>query len=262
MLQVVQQRSDGHANGLAFSHEPREGCRAWRGHNRPMSFASRALIALCLGCWSFSDAVAQTAPDAGLPRGFVGVSGALSSEDRSNRMRLFEDDSLYAVGVEAGVRVNGSVGVGLEWHRPSDLYGDTLVGAGRAQITGLQQEWAGVAVLRARLVGSARAAFDVVGGGGLMRQRHTRGGCTPPAPDRCEQFNGVSLDKTSAVGVFGLELPLSPAAHLSIVPQLRVWLLRRGDHWEDPATGVEYDWPNQYRSGNRLTTGVAARVTW
>lgn len=236
--------------------------RVRRGYNRPMSFASRALFALCLGCWTSSEAVAQTAPDADLPRGFVGVSGALSSEDRSNRMRLYEDERLYAIGVEAGVRVIASVGVGLEWHRPSDLYGDTLIGAGRAQIAGRQQEWAAVAVLRARLVGSARAAFDVVGGGGLMHQRHMRGGCTPPAPDRCEQFNGVSLDKTSPVGVFGLELPLSPAAHLSIVPQLRVWLLGRGDHWEDPATGLEYEWQYQYRSGNRLTTGVAARLTW
>lgn len=95
-----------------------------------MSLASRVLFALCLGCWSLSEAVAQTAPDAGLPRGFVGVSGALSSEDRSNRMRLYEDERLYAIGVEAGARVNGSFGLGVEWHRPSDAYGSTLVGAG------------------------------------------------------------------------------------------------------------------------------------
>ena len=174
-----------------------------------MSLASRVLFALCLGCWSLSEAVAQTAPDAGLPRGFVGVSGALSSEDRSNRMRLYEDERLYAIGVEAGARVNGSFGLGVEWHRPSDAYGSTLVGAGRAEITGLQQEWAGVALLRARLLGSGLAAFDVIAGGGLMRQRHVRGGCQPPAQRRCEQFGGY-----------------------------------------------------QYRSGNRLTTGVAARLTW
>ena len=187
-----------------------------------MSFAARAVLALVLVCWSSQRALAQTAPDQGLPRGFVGVSGALSSEDHSNRMRLYADERLYAIGVEAGARVNSSIGLGVEWHRPSDVYGSTLVGLGRAEVTGLQQEWAGVALLRARLLGSAYAAFDVVAGGGLMHQRHKGGACQPPAEGRCPQFNDTQLTKTSRVGVFGLEVPLSPAPHLSIVPQVGV----------------------------------------
>lgn len=235
-----------------------------RGADRigPMSSAVRAVLALVLVCWSSQRALAQTAPDQGLPRRFVGVSGALSSEDHSNRMRLYADERLYAIGVEAGARVNGSIGLGVEWHRPSDVYGSTLIGLGRAESAGLQQEWAGVALLRARLLGSTRVAFDVAAGGGLMHQRNARGGCQPPAQGRCEQFETTPLTKTSPVGVFGVELPLALAAHLSVVPQVRLWMLARGDHWKNPATGFDYDWQYQYRSGNRLTTGVAARLTW
>jgi hypothetical protein len=196
-----------------------------------------------------------------LASGFVGASFGLSTNDAASRMRLYEEGRAYLWLVEAGFAISERVGLGVEFSRPSAATAFTTVGLGRAQISGTLTERALVGLLRGRLATVGRAAFDIVGGAGMLLQHHETGGCVP-AQSRCEATDGASLDELARAFAMGLDIPTRVAAHFELAAMVRAYFLRRGEHTTISERDPNITWQNEWRSSTRTAVLFNGRVVW
>lgn len=203
---------------------------------------------------SASQAVAQTSE---LPRGLIGVGALGSSTDASSRMRLGEEARPWIYSGEVSARLAPRLGIGVEAIDFGIATGETR--GITFHSTGKQHERAIIGLLRARVVGSHRVALDVVGGGGVLFQRHLAETAT------C--FNGCTATSTTEFAhrapafVAGADVPIRVGGHLSIAAIGRYYVFRRGDNTPtDPRQPIA--WQFEYESSSRLGIGASARVTW
>lgn len=164
-----------------------------------------------------------------------------------------------AQSTAAGVAVSRRIGVGVEYSRPSAAEAFTTVGAGRAQLSGRQEERVLLGVIRGRIAGSTRLAVDAVGGAGVLFQHHEMGGCDP-AVVRCEDTSGPALDERAPTFVAGVDVPIRLAPHFAVAADLRAYFLRRSDHVS--GDGVFYPWQQEWHSSTRVAAAVSARLLW
>jgi hypothetical protein len=172
-------------------------------------------------------------------------------------MRLYEEGLATQWLVEMAVGLSSRLSIGAEYSRPSAATASTLTRSGR--FTGRQEEQVLVGMLRARLTGLKRWAVDAVGGGGVLFQTHKSGFCVP-LPDRCDDVNGLSVNERAPVWVIGLDVPIRIAAHLELVPNVRAYVLRRGE--QTSAVNPNLMWQFEWRSSTRVALAVAGRVVW
>jgi hypothetical protein len=194
-----------------------------------------------------------------LPAAMLGVAFGPSTNDASSRMRLFEEKHALLWLAEGGLALSDRVGLGVEYSQPSAATAFTTVGLGRFQIAGRQQERVVIGLLRARLGNAGRLAFDVVGGAGVVFQRHETGNCTP-AQTRCEAIDGPALEERAAAVAAGVDLPVRLARHFELAAIGRTYFLRRGEHTSasDPSLPWQFEW----RSSTRLAILVDGRIVW
>ena len=220
---------------------------------------SLALFVLFSSLSVLAEARAQGADDARLPAVFVGIGAGPSTNDASSRMRLFEEGLAYVWFVEGGAAVSRRLGIGLEYSRPEPATAFTTVGAGRLQISGRQEEWNLLALVRTRVAGTNHLAADVVGGAGVMFQHHQMGVCEP-AVLRCENRDGPALDRWAPAFAGGLDVPVSVAPHFTIGAAARVYFLRRSTHVT--GDGQIHPWQQEWRPSVRTAIVLDARLTW
>jgi hypothetical protein len=194
-----------------------------------------------------------------LPAAFVGSSIGPATNDASARMRLYEDPRARVWLIEAGAAVSERIGVGVEYSRPSAVKAFTTVGAGRAQISGRQEEQTLLGVVRGRLAGSGRWAVDAVGGAGVLFQHHESGSCAP-VRTRCDDTSGLSVDEHAPAFMVGAQVPIRVARHFEIAIDTRAWFLRRGEHTS--ASDINLTWQFEWRSSTRLAALAGARFVW
>ena len=207
-------------------------------------------------------AVIASAPTAfaqslALPRGLVGVSATFASTDASSRMRLGSDARPWIYSAEVSARIASRVAIGAEAIDFGIATGETRGISFRS--TGEQRERAIVGLLRARAGGGSRVALDLVGGAGVLFQRHLAE--TAPCVGGCAAVLTTELTNRAPAFVVGAELPIQAGRNFPIAAIGRYYFLRRGDHTATSPTDP-VPWQFEYQSSNRLGVGVSARVTW
>ncbi len=223
---------------------------------------ARTALTCCLLAVAASAAVRAQAPAAtvvALPSAFVGAGFGPSTNDAKSRMRLFEEGLATTFVVEAGAALAARVGIGVEYSQPSAATAFTTVGAGRAQVAGRQEERVVLGVLRGRLAGNRRWAFDAVGGAGVVFHRHLSGGCVP-AVARCEDTSGPAVDERAPAFVFGIDVPVRVARRFELAAAVRAYNLRRGEHTS--AQDINLSWPFEWRSSTRAAVMLNGRLVW
>jgi hypothetical protein len=198
-------------------------------------------------------------PAPALPAVFVGAGLGPSTNDASSRMRLYEDGRATTWIIEGGVAVADRVGLGVEYSRPSAATAFTTFGAGRFQSSGRQEEQALIGVLRMRLTATPRWALDVVGGAGVLFQHHASGLCEP-AQAVCDATDGPSRDEHALALATGADVPFTLTRHFALVPAVRAYWLRRGDHTSD--TDINLPWQFEWKSSTRVAAFASGRVIW
>jgi hypothetical protein len=206
-------------------------------------------------------ATGQTAarPAPALPAVFVGAGLGPSTDDASSRMRLYEDRLATTWIIEGGVAVADRVGLGVEYSRPSAATAFTTFGAGRFQSSGRQEEQVLIGLLRLRLTATPRWGLDVVGGAGVLFQHHASGLCDP-AQAECDATDGPSRDERALALAAGADVPIILARHVAIVPAVRAYWLRRGEHTSD--IDINLPWQFEWKSSARLAAFASGRVIW
>lgn len=187
---------------------------------RCSSFAA-AFIAVCL---LPAGAAAQPIAASGPSMTFVGAGLGVTSSDAAGRVMVtaFPERTLWAPRIEAGIGLRPRVGVGVAWVGFAEIDGGHNIA--RLPVEDRQREQAWVGELRARLLSSAHAAFDIVGGAGLLRQQ--REGALPTCPS-CSA--GPEPSRTSPVFTAGFDLPARLAPHVSLAASGRIYWMRRGE---------------------------------
>ena len=221
---------------------------------RTVSIAAVSLVPAALAA---GQTVAR--PAAALPVVFVGAGFGPSTNDASSRMRLYEDGLATTWIVDGGVAVADRIGLGVEYSRPSAATAFTTFGAGRFQSSGRQEEQALIGVLRMRLTATPRWALDVVGGAGVLFQHHASGLCEP-AQAACDAADGPSRDEHALALAAGADVPITLARHFAIVPAVRAYWLRRGEHTSD--TDINLPWQFEWKSSTRVAAFASGRVIW
>ena len=193
-----------------------------------------------------------------LPRATIGVSVALASNDASSRMRLGQDTRRWILSGEFGARVGRRVGLGAEAIDFGTATGETSGISFRSR--GEQRERAIVGVLRARAIGRAGVALDVVGGAGALFQQHTAIE-SPRVSSQLDPTVTFEYSHRAPLLVAGGDVPIRIGPHFSIAAITRYYSMRRGDNTpEDPRTPIR--WQFEHESSNRFSVGASARVTW
>lgn len=176
---------------------------------------------LFVGLWLLviaAPAAAQptAAVGAPMPRVFVGAGLGVTTNDAASRMRIHEDQRASMWLVEAGAAVAKRVSLAVEYSQPSAATAATTVGHGTTQHSGRQTERLLLAMIRARAAGSSHVSLDIVGGGGLLFQRHQAGSCIFAEP-RCDDTSGESREKRTRAHTVGVDVPVRVARHFDIV---------------------------------------------
>jgi hypothetical protein len=194
-----------------------------------MLFAS-AFIALSLHPIG---ALAQPKAVFGPSMTFVGAGLGVTSSGAEGRVQRFAGTSerqVVAPRVEAGLALGPRVGIGAAWVSFAEINGDHNIS--RLAVTDRQREQAWVAELRLRLPAPPLAAFDVVVGGGILRQQRegsysvAAAPCSPPCT-----VTTVTAEpsRTSPVVTAGFDLPARLAPHVSVAASGRIYWMRRGE---------------------------------
>ena len=188
-----------------------------------------AFIAVCL---LPSGASAQPPAAFGPSMTFVGAGLGVTSSGAEGRVEVtaFPERRVVAPRLEAGLALGPRVGIGAAWVGFAEINGDHNVS--RLAVTDRQREQAWVAELRLRLAAPPFAAFDVVAGGGILRQQREGSytvaatPCTPACP-----VTTVTAEpsRTSAVITAGFDLPARLAPHVSVAASGRIYWMRRGE---------------------------------
>lgn len=192
-----------------------------------------------------------------MPAGFVGAGLGVTTNDAASRMRLYEEGVATMWLVEAAAGLSERISIGAEYSQPSAAATATLTKSGT--FSGRQEERVLVGLLRARLAGVNRFAIDAVGGGGVLFQNHRSGRCDP-SPQRCDDTSRSSVSHHAPVWALGLDAPIRVAAHFELVPSVRGYFLRRGEHTSALIPDLEF--PFEWRSSTRVAAVVSARVVW
>jgi hypothetical protein len=210
---------------------------------------------------AFVLAVIASAPQAfaqsELPHGLIGISITRATSDAASRMRLGSEARPWVLAGEVSVRVTPRVAIGAEAIDLGTATGET---AGRSfRSLGEQRERALMGLMRVRVSGSERVAVDLVGGAGVLWQRHSVffapcfSGCAVSA-------DGALTDHAPAL-VAGVDVPIRAGRYFSIAAIGRYFFLRRGDNVPSGPTD-QLPWQFEYRSSGRIAIGASARVVW
>jgi hypothetical protein len=192
-----------------------------------------------------------------LPRGVIGVTVTRASTDASERMRLGSEGRPWIYSGELSVRLAPRLAIGGEAIDLGIATGETAGQSFRS--TGEQQERAVVALMRVRINGRERLAFDVVGGAGALFQRHTA--MQAPCFSGCAATFASEFKHVAPVYFAGADVPIRLGRHFSIAAISRYYWLRRGDNTpQNPREPLP--WQFEHKSSSRLAVGAAARVTW
>lgn len=179
-----------------------------------------------------SEAAAQSGGGSGASMTFVGAGLGVTSSGAEGRVEVtaFPERSLVAPRVEAGLTVGPRVGIGAAWVGFAEINGDHNIA--RLGVTDRQREQAWVAELRLRALSAPHAAFDVVAGGGILRQQREGSysvAATPCAPSCLVTTVTAEPGRTSPVFTAGFDLPARLAPHVSIAASGRIYWMRRGE---------------------------------
>ena len=192
------------------------------------------LVAMCIAGWLLPHAAAAQPPAAfGPSMTFVGGGLGVTSSGAEGRVQRFAGTTerrIVAPRVEAGVALGPRLGIGAAWVGFPEINGDHNIS--RLAITDRQREQAWVAELRLRLAAPPFAAFDVVAGGGILRQQRegsytvAAAPCTPACP-----VTTVTAEpsRTSAVITAGFDLPARLAPRVGVAASGRIYWMRRGE---------------------------------
>lgn len=185
-----------------------------------MLFAS-AFSALCL---QPIGAQAQPSAASGPSMMFVGAGLGVTSSGAEGRVQVtaFPERRLVAPRVEAGLALGQRAGIGAAWVGFGEINGDHNIA--RLPVEDRQREQAWVAELRLRALAATHAAFDIVAGGGILRQQ--REGALPTCPS-CSA--GPEPSRTSPTFTAGFDLPARLAPHVSLAAAGRIYWMRRGE---------------------------------
>jgi hypothetical protein len=175
----------------------------------------------------------------------------------AERFNLSADDP-YTWVVEGGVGLSRRIGIGVEYSRVSRVAAVTR--GSSFQSRGEQHERTLMPLVRVRVTASRVVALDAVGGVGVLFQEHERvefpcfsGNC----PGRTE-----TLTRRVPAVMFGADVPVRLAPHLTVAATVRAHLLRRGEAAFDPVTGRFPPWQYEWSSSTRLAFGGSARLAW
>ena len=188
-----------------------------------------AFIAVCL---LPSGASAQPPAAFGPSMTFVGAGLGVTSSGAEGRVEVtaFPERRVVAPRLEAGLALGPRVGIGAAWVGFAEINGDHNVS--RLAVTDRQREQAWVAELRLRLAAPPFAAFDVVAGGGILRQQREGSysvAATPCTPACAVTAVTAEPSRTSAVITAGFDLPARLAPHVSVAASGRIYWMRRGE---------------------------------
>lgn len=172
-------------------------------------------------------------------------------------MRLGGDARPWIYAGEVSARVAPRVAIGAEAIDLGTATGETS--GITFHSTGEQRERALVGLLRVRLIGRARVALDLVGGGGVLFQRHLAE--TEPCFSRCPALHMTEVTNRAPAFLVGADVPIQVGRHFSIAAIGRYYSLKRGEHTAtDPREPIP--WQFEYESSSRIAVGASARVTW
>ncbi len=189
-----------------------------------------AFIAVCL---LPASAAAQPPAAFGPSMTFIGAGLGVTSSGAEGRVQRFAgtpERRVVAPRVEAGLALGSRVGIGAAWVGFREINGDHNIS--RLAVTDRQREQAWVAELRLRLPAPPFAAFDVVAGGGILRQQRKGSYTVVAAP--CASACPVTTvtaepSRTSPVFTAGVDLPARLAPHVSVAASGRIYWMRRGE---------------------------------
>ncbi len=213
-------------------------------------------LAAAVLCLSDARASAQPAtPALALPRVFVGGGVTTATNDAGSRMRLFED-SRGIWFLEGGAALSARFGLGVEFVQPTAVTTSTSGRFGTSW--GRQEERALLGLVRGRVGATERIALDVVGGAGLLFQRHEIRfapciGC-PLTP------SGTLANQAPALA-FGADIPVRVGRGLVVAGVARCYVLRRGDHVSNIPSEI-FPWQHEWKSSTRFGVGISARAVW
>lgn len=201
--------------------------------------------------------VPQAFAQSELPRGLIGVSVTRATSDADSRMRLGQEARPWLFAGEMSARVAPWFAIGAE---AIDFGAATGATSGRSfRSTGEQRERAILGLVRGRVAARERVAADLVGGAGVLFQRHMLAQqacfieCAP-------SFTG-ELTKRAPMFVFGFDVPVRLGPYLSIAAIGRYYFLRRRDDAPSGPTD-SLPWQFESRPSSRIAIGASARVTW
>lgn len=217
------------------------------------------LLLVVVSCLTCVPAAAQPGGSSSFdtPRVFLGAAIGFATRDPDARMRLYRDESARYWTIDGGIGFGSRFSAGFEYSRPKTLTGSTVVGVGRTQIAGRQDEQLALVVVHGRIARRRVWAIDAVGGAGVLVHRHYSGNCTPPTDPRtmCPAERRLLNGQAPAMAA-GVDVPVRAARHLAVVFQSRYYVLRRGDN---PAP---FTFQVEHHSSKRFFMGAGARVTW
>jgi hypothetical protein len=197
-----------------------------------MTMCARGAAVFIAVCLLPHGAAAQSPAAFGPSMTFVGAGLGVTSSDAEGRVQVtaFPERSLFAPRVEAGLALGPRAGIGAAWVSFSEINGDHNIG--RLAVTDRQREQAWVAELRLRLRSAPHAAFDVVAGGGLLRQQREGRYTVVAAP--CASACPVTTvtaepSRSSPVVTAGFDLPVRLAPHVSLAASGRISWMHRGE---------------------------------
>jgi hypothetical protein len=219
------------------------------------SLATVGVLAQVVFCGSVLAQSGQPSA-AALPSAFLGVGLAAVSSDAESRMRLHSPPASWEWSLEAGVRLQSRVGLGVEFTRAPDVSATTSGETFRS--SGLQRERTLLVLCRARLVSSTRWALDGVGGAGILFQHHEVR--QAPCYTGCDFTYEDTLDHHAPAFSFGVDVPVRAGRHASVVAVARYYLLRRGENVASLPAVVP--WQYEWHTSTRLAAGVSARLVW
>lgn len=177
-------------------------------------------------------AAAQPPAASGPSMTFVGAGLGVTSSGAEGRVAItaFPERSLVAPRVEAGLALGPRAGIGAAWVSFGEISGDHNIG--RLAVTDGQREQAWAAELRLRLLSAPHAAFDVVAGGGILRQQREGSYTVVAAPcaSACPMTTVTAEpSRSSPVVTAGFDLPARLAPHVSVAAAGRIYWMRRGE---------------------------------
>ena len=157
-----------------------------------------------------------------------GLGVTSSGTEGRVEVTAFPERRVVAPRIEAGLALGPRVGIGAAWVGFAEISGDHNIG--RLAVTDRQREQAWVAELRLRLPALPLPAFDVVVGGGILRQQREGSYVTTVCTPNCALTTVTAEpDRTSPVFTAGVDLPARLAPHVSLAASGRIYWMRRGE---------------------------------